>query len=180
MKQCPNCEVELVTKSIGPVEVDECEKCGGIWFDKDELRRAKDATDSDLNWLDFQIWKHAKEFTAIPSEPKCPNGHKSMVSLLYGHTAVVIDYCPTCLGTWLDKGQFKKIIDSLEDEVVTKEFSSYVKEAVREGVALVEGPGAFLSEWKGLANVLRLMQYRLFVEHPTLLSTVVSVQRMVQ
>ncbi|MEI6217775.1 MAG: zf-TFIIB domain-containing protein [bacterium] len=180
MKQCPNCNVKLMAKSIGPVDVDECEQCGGIWFDKDELREAKDATDSDLHWLNFQIWKHQKDFTAIPSEPKCPNGHKSMVSLKYGHTAVVIDYCPTCRGTWLNKGQFKKIIDSLEDEVVSKDFSGYVKEAVREGVALANGTDSLLSEWKDLVSVLRLMQYRLFVEHPTLLSTVVSVQRMVQ
>ena len=55
-------------KAIGPVEVEECERCKGVWFDKDELRQAKDITDSDLNWMDFEIWKHEDKFKAKASE----------------------------------------------------------------------------------------------------------------
>ena len=40
MKQCPKCEIGLTPKNIGYVEVDECQSCKGIWFDKDELRQA--------------------------------------------------------------------------------------------------------------------------------------------
>jgi hypothetical protein len=93
---------------------------------------------------------------------------------------VVIDYCPACRGTWLDKDEFKRIVDSLEKEVVTKSFPGYIQEAVKEGAEVLAGPEAFPSEWKDLATVLRLMQYRFFTEHPTLLTAVLSVQRAVQ
>jgi Zn-finger nucleic acid-binding protein len=180
MKQCPKCETGLSQKSAGSVEFDECEKCKGIWYGEDELRQAKDATDSDLNWLDFDIWKHQKEFTSKDSDLQCVACKVPMVSLEYGDSAVVIDYCPCCRGTWLDKGEFKRIIDSLEKEVVTKSFSDYVKEAIREGAEVVTGPESFLSEWKDFTTVLRLMQYRLFVEKPGLLSAVTGVQKTVQ
>ena len=180
MKQCPKCETELTPKSIGPVEVDECQSCKGFWFDKDELRQAKDATDSDLNWMDFEIWKHEKEFSSSPSPLHCPGCQEAMVSLEYGHSAVVVDYCTSCRGTWLDREEFKKIIDSLNEELVTKSFSGYIKEAVKDGCELLVGPETFISEWKDLATVLRLMQYRLFVESPALLNAVTDAQNIVQ
>jgi len=180
MKQCPNCQCELKPRDIGGVEVDECRECQGVWFDKDELRQAKDATDSDLSWLDFEIWKHEEDFQTTESSRKCPACGKQMASLVYGSTSVVIDYCPTCRGTWLNKGEFKKIIESLEEEVSSESFSEYVKEAVREGVELVTGHESFVSEWKDFSTVLRLMQYRLFVENPGLLSTITGAQKSVQ
>lgn len=36
---CPICLAPMTTLSTGPCDVDVCRKCGGIWFDKDELRR---------------------------------------------------------------------------------------------------------------------------------------------
>lgn len=180
MTKCPKCEAEIRPTSIGPVEVDECRNCRGIWFDQDELRQAKDATDADLNWMDFEIWKHEKEFSSKASSLRCPKCQKPMVSLEYGESAVVIDYCPACRGTWLDHDEFKKIIDSLEKDILTQSFSSYVKAAIQEGAEVVLGPETFLSEWKDFATVLRLMQYRLFVENPTLLSTMSSIQKTVQ
>ena len=41
--KCPNCKKELSEKiKIGDVKIDHCDKCGGLWFEKDELRLAKD------------------------------------------------------------------------------------------------------------------------------------------
>jgi len=180
MKVCPTCEKELSPKDIGPIEVDECRKCGGVWYDSDELRQAKDAADSDLNWMDFEIWRHEKDFRSGVSPLPCPACQKPMVRLEYGSTDVVVDYCPSCRGTWLDRGEFRRIIDSLEKELLTKSFPEYVREGVREGIEVVAGPEALLSEWRDFATVLRLMQYRLFVENPGLLSTVEGVQKTVR
>jgi Zn-finger nucleic acid-binding protein len=180
MKKCPKCDVDLTTKSIGPVEVDECPTCRGTWFDKDELRQAEDVTDSDLDWMDFEIWKHEKEFRSKASTLQCPTCHKPMASLHYGDTAVTIDYCQSCLGTWLDKGEFKKIIHAMEKEILSKPSSEYMKETLREGAEIVAHPQRFLSEWKDFVTVLRLMQYRFFAEHPTLRNTMTSMQKTVQ
>ena len=176
-KQCPICRIELKAKVIGPVEVEECRRCHGTWFETDELKRAKDATDEDLHWLDFEIWKHADQFESKASPRECPAGHEAMVSLRYGKTSVEIDFCKSCRGTWLDEGEFEKIIASLEEEVLAKSFSDYVKESLEEAREIVTGPESFLSEWKDFSTVLRLMQNRLFVEHPKLLQTILAAQK---
>lgn len=177
MKQCPKCQADLQAADIGPVAVDECRECKGVWFDPDELRQAKDATDTDLNWMDFEIWKHEDRFESKPSPRECPSCEKPMVSLIYGETEVEIDYCQSCQGTWLDSGEFEKIIDSLEKELLTKSFSEYAKESLQEAKEIITGPESFLSEWKDFTTVLRLMQYRLFVEHPRLLESILNAQR---
>ena len=180
MKQCPKCKDELIPRKIGAIEVDECQKCKGVWYDKDELRQAKDASDSDLNWMDFEIWKHEDQFKSTSCVHSCPTCMEPMVTLEYGKSKVIIDYCQSCKGIWLDKGEFKRIIDALELELLTKAFPSYIKETIQEGVEIITGSESFISEWKDFSNVLRFMQYRLFVENPRLLDTVTSVQKSIQ
>ena len=176
MKKCPKCEIDLKSKNIGVVAVDECEKCKGVWFDKDELRKAKDETDSDLGWLDFDIWKHEDQFKSDKSDVMCPACDVPTVSLKYGHTGVEVHCCTTCKGIWLDRGEFEKIVASLEDELVTKSFPDYVLASVKEASELVAGSKSFASEWKDFQSVLRLMQCRFFVERPGLLGAVTAIQ----
>ncbi|THB68891.1 MAG: hypothetical protein D6B26_00100 [Spirochaetaceae bacterium] len=33
---CPNCKIPLSNAKIGSVSLDECSRCRGIWFDKNE------------------------------------------------------------------------------------------------------------------------------------------------
>lgn len=178
MKTCPKCAGGMEAINIGPVEVDECRQCRGVWFDKDELRKAKDFTDPDLNWMNFEVWKHEDQFRTEASPLCCAACGKPMVSVNYGHTAVQIDYCPACKGIWLDSDEFKKIIHSLEQELMTKTFAEYVKESVQDAREIFAGPDSFTSEWKDLATMLRMMEYRLFVEHPSLLTAMERLQRL--
>ena len=177
MKACPECHEPLSAVTADGLAADECPTCGGVWFDSGELRLAKDATDAELNWLDFEIWQHADDFAAKASERPCPGCGAGMISLLYGDTGVEIDHCPKCRGTWLDGDEFARIIDSLEKEVNTKSLSQYLKESLQEAKEVVTGPESVLSEWKDFTTLLKLMKYRLFVENPTLLNAIISVQR---
>jgi Zn-finger nucleic acid-binding protein len=34
---CPRCNSSLTARTRGGIEIDTCEKCGGIWLDKGEL-----------------------------------------------------------------------------------------------------------------------------------------------
>lgn len=180
MKQCPKCQEELKSTMLAEVEVDECQSCKGIWFDKGELKEAKDSTDSDLNWMDFEIWKHEELFLTSASANNCPICNKPMVSIAYGETGVAVDYCEDCKGTWLQKDEFKKIIAALEDELTAKPFSEYVKDTIKEAVEIVSGSESLISEWKDFSTVLRLMEYRLFVENKTLQKAISSVQKSAQ
>ena len=171
MKNCPKCNIELKVKVIGEVDVDECESCKGIWFDMGELHHAEEIVDSNLNWIDFEIWKHPENFKAKETELSCPACGTHTMSIEYGHTGVEINYCQKCHGIWLDKDEFPKIIESLEDELANTSFSDYFHESIEEAKELVTGDKSFASEWKDFTSVLKLMQYRLFVEKPKLVET---------
>ncbi len=176
MKKCPECKVALEERVLESITVDECPACKGIWYDKDELRLAKDAADPDLTWLDFDLWKHEDEFSPSPSSLECAVCGAQMVSLEYGHTGVRIEHCPECGSNWLSKNAFEKIIAALEDELLNKSLSEYLKTTLKEGKEIVTGHESFLSEWKDFSTVLRLMEYRLMVEKPSLSGMIKSVQ----
>ena len=113
---CPRCDGSMDVKKIENVEIDECPKCKGIWFDPDELRNAKDQTDPDLNWMDFEIWKHEDRFKFGKNPIKCPKCNAEMAAIQYDKTAVEIDYCTQCQGAWLDEDEFEKIYRQLQGE----------------------------------------------------------------
>ncbi|KAA3620378.1 MAG: hypothetical protein DWQ05_00095 [Calditrichaeota bacterium] len=174
---CPVCKIELNKKSIKGIEVDECEKCEGIWCDNDELKQVKDKTDSDLNWMDFDIWKHPERFKAKSAKNHCPNCKQAMDVLDYDNTKIEIDYCKQCKGTWLDKNELENIIAALEEELLTKSVNDYVKATVEEAKELISNPESFLSEWKDFSTILRFLQYRILSLHPEIHDTMVSFQK---
>jgi uncharacterized protein len=164
MKNCPKCRTDLEEKSLGNVQVDECPNCKGVWFDHDELRRAKDFVEPDVNWLDFEIWKHPDQLRTTDSALRCPACNNVLKAINYRRSGIEIDYCDRCRGTWLDKGEFKTIIEELNREINSKTFLQYVQEAVKEGVEIATGPESFMSEWKDFTKVLYLMGLRLYVK----------------
>ena len=177
MKTCPKCIVKLDRKNIGEIEVEECHQCKGIWFERDELRQAKDTTDPDLNWMDFDIWKHHDKFTSQESPLDCPACGVKTRGIRYGSTSIEIDYCTSCEGIWLDKGEFEKIINEMEGELNTKSFGEYIVETLKEAKELVTGTEGFVSEWKDFITVVRMMKYRLFADNPKLMDALIKGQK---
>mgnify|MGYP001263651782 CR=1 FL=1 len=171
--KCPRCKaIKLNTKVLERVEIDECPSCKGIWFDQDELRQTKDNFDSDLNWMDFDIWKNRDKFKTTEHPAPCPRCEKSMLAIDYAHSGVEIDYCQHCKGVWLDGGEFGKILHNLEQELTTMSSGQYFKATLKEAADLITMKEGFISEWKDFTNVLRLMKYRVFIENPALQKSV--------
>ncbi|MFC1784929.1 zf-TFIIB domain-containing protein [Candidatus Neomarinimicrobiota bacterium] len=174
--KCPKCDIILHKKNNKGIEISECIKCEGIWFNKDELRQIKDKTDSDLNWMDFDIWKHPEKFKAISENNECPSCKSEMLILDYDKTNVEIEYCTNCSGIWIGKNGLKKIIAALENEIITKSMDDYVKATVEEAKDLLIGPESFISEWKDFTTILRFLQYRFLSDHPTIQSAISKFQ----
>jgi len=84
---------------------------------------------------------------------KCPHCNKALVAINYGNTGVEIDYCPSCKGSWLEKGEFNKIISSLTTELLSKPVSKYVKASIEEAKEILSGAEGFVSEWKDFVTV---------------------------
>ena len=174
---CPRCNIDLHKRKIKEIEIDECRKCEGMWFEKDELRQVKDKLDSDLNWMDFEIWKHPEKFKHVSRKHSCPNCSNLMDILDYDDTRIEIEYCTVCQGIWLDKDKLHKIIDALEEELVTKSLGEYVKSTLTEARELLSGQESFISEWKDFTTILRFLQYRILSLEPVIQNIIVKFQQ---
>lgn len=100
MRLCPCCKVELIPKRIPTyygryIEIDQCPKCQGVWFDKWELVESKpEEVKNLLSIIDLSL-------NCIPTT--CPNDGTSLELLKDPLIPkdILIYYCPTCLGTWV-------------------------------------------------------------------------------
>lgn len=165
---CPRCKQVLRVRQIGGVEVDQCLECGGTWFDRDELRQAKDAVEPDLNWMDFEIWQDQDCFACEAGTLDCPKCLVPMAAIRYGDTEIQIDHCLRCEGVWLDDGEFAKILEAMEAELLTKSAPDYVRASLAEAREIVGGPEGVASEWRDFLTVIRLLQYRVLEQNPRL------------
>ncbi len=164
--KCPKGDGDLKPVNFKKVRIEECASCQGMWFDRDELRRAKDSTDEDLRWLDFDVFEDKEnKYSKKPSERICPKDSIKLETLTYSDSKVAIERCSICLGIWLDHNDFKKIIVYLENKVVTESSGDYAKEMVEQFTQIINGPENLASELKDFLTVLKLAETRLGVEH---------------
>jgi uncharacterized protein len=174
--ECPVDGTKIETRTFEGVNVEECPQCGGLWFDKGEFRKAKDASEPDLSWLDFDLWSDHESMKADWSSRECPLCGKNMASISYAGTEVMVEYCTEEHGIWLDKGEFQAIIEALEAEVTTKDIPGYIASSLKEAGELLTGDEGFISEWKDFTTVVRFLQYRLLAENPKLAEFLVAFQ----
>lgn len=110
---CPNDkavmqQVKILSHYGQPIFLEQCKKCGGIWFDESELYRAKPGEAGKIELLDSEIlW--------IPSEISnsahvCPRDKGELFRFTdpYFPKGIIVERCPKCDGFWLNRGEFIK------------------------------------------------------------------------
>jgi len=154
------------------IEIDGCPNCKGIWLDKDELRKLKDKSEKDswatLRWMDDEI-EAIEKANAMPSKRECPKCKgESLISTSFGDSNILIDWCPSCQGTWLDRDEFQEIVNHLStklSKVSAADMKKNVYEEIRE---IWEGPENITSEiLDAKAAICALINISIF-EHPEL------------
>jgi Zn-finger nucleic acid-binding protein len=158
------------------MDIEECAGCGGTWFEEEELRKAKDEADPDLVWMDFEIWKHSEKFDVSVKPVRCPRCDIDMAAVEYDTTKIEVDYCLRCQGVWLDSGEFEKIIEALEGELIEKDLPDYIAASLREARQVISGPESLLSEWRDFRTVLRMLEYRVLSKNPTVARALAAIQ----
>ena len=109
MKRCPRCQLGLAEARIGPVQVDGCSACGGVWFDNAELGAVANAESNNLLALEDQFL-HGMSSPELHSQTICPNCNVKMFDFEFPHSpGVRLDACPQCKGVWADDGELKAI-----------------------------------------------------------------------
>ena len=137
---CPSCGNALDLYEFHGMKFEGCPKCKGIWLAKDELRELKNAvTGPSLRWLNDEI-DNIDKASVISTQRHCVRCKTvNMVSVIFGKTKILIDWCPQCHGQWLDRGEFQVIVDYLKDEMSTMRPKQIEKEVARDLAHALKG-----------------------------------------
>ena len=155
--ECPNDNQQLEKVLFHNVGVDYCPKCLGIWFDKDELRQAKDDKDKQLNWVDVDLWRDKARFKISHKNKHCPVCRVGLQEVGYDDSKTKVDFCKMCQGVWIDRGEFKQIINYLKNKSDYELLHHYTKNIAQELWEVFSGPEAFRSELEDFIMLLKLI-----------------------
>jgi Zn-finger nucleic acid-binding protein len=109
--KCPNCGDRLEVKQYNGIEVNQCSKCEGMWFDFKELDDLEDKIFSDDDMKGTLVWDKRT------SERICPKCNKKMAKFNYRLNDLELDYCEDMHGYWLDKGEEQRVISEMKEAV---------------------------------------------------------------
>ena len=158
---CPNDSTEMHQVKIvghygGPMIVDQCEKCGGTWFDESELFRAKQGEAERIEALNDGILRTPT--TIENSELICPRDESAMHRFADGYFPqdIVLVRCPVCHGIWLNRGIFTKYQQFRQEFMSSKKISLQDKELEERVGQLVESyeSGRSTETLRGLGEFL--------------------------
>ena len=152
--------------------MDFCPHCLGIWFEEDELRLAKDERDKSLRWLDIDLWKNKKDFEILLAPKLCPKCRLPLYEVNYGSSDIKVDLCNLCHGIWLDRGEFKKIIDYLKEKESYEALNNYLKNLSKQALEIFVGPENLRSEVLDFLAILKLLNYKIVSKHPLILEMI--------
>lgn len=112
---CPRCKTgKLQEIELDDIFIDRCLTCAGLWFDQGELEQM--ATLKEVKTIETEI---PKEVGSIQC-PRCKDTALRVKRLTADSQDVELYKCPSCLGTWLDRG----VLRISEDEQITQHIKS--------------------------------------------------------
>jgi Zn-finger nucleic acid-binding protein len=116
--KCPRDGAELARLKILGLDLDKCHACDGLWCDRGELERLRDARRSNIEESIERIYGNPRvkpgKIEGFMRCPTCPQGR--LQRQVYSFTQLVqTDRCETCLGVWLDDRELDAIIDAQKD-----------------------------------------------------------------
>ena len=174
---CPICKKYLDRAILSGVEINFCPDCLGLWFEEDELRWAKDVKDQNLRWLDIDLWKDSEKFKISPGQKLCPACRLPLYETEYDRSEIRVDVCNICYGIWLDRGEFKKIIQYLKKRADYEILNNYLKNLREEFWEIFVGPETLGEEILDFLTILKLLHYKFATQHPTLTRIISSLPK---
>lgn len=174
---CPICKKYLDRAVLSGVEINFCPKCLGLWFEEEELRWAKDVKDRNLRWLDIDLWKDEEKFKISPGQKLCPWCRLPLYETEYGDSGIKVDVCNICKGIWLDRSEFKKIIQYLKKKADKEILNNYLKNLREEFWEIFAGPEALKEEIDDFLTILKLLNYKFAVQHPNIARIIASLPK---
>ena len=165
---CPYHKAKLEKAIFNKIEVDYCPVCLGMFFNENELRLAKDEKDQDLQWLDIDLWQDKTKLKISKANLLCPECQVLLYEVGYGDSKIKVDICTVCKGVWLDRGEFKNIIDYLKDKAQYEILENYFSVFLKEVSEIFIGPEPFKEEILDVLTILKLLNYKFAAHFPTI------------
>ena len=132
---CPNDNSEMHQVSIvshygQSIILDQCEKCGGIWFDESELFRARQGEATKVESLKLEALQTPSRIES--PQLVCPRDRNKLFRFTDKHFPdnIILTRCPSCHGIWLNRGEFTKYQQVREESLHSKEKSDADKKLV--------------------------------------------------
>ena len=175
---CPDCAVPLARYRAFSIEFEGCPKCKGTWLYKHELLKLKDQVrHGSLRWMNDEV-ENVGMASARPSNRNCVKCKTTkMLAVLFGKSAVMVDWCPQCHGIWLEKREFDSIVDYLKNEADEMKPGGIRKEALDEVKRLWEGGSVDrLEELRDAHAAMWALVNASLINHPTLFALLESVR----
>ena len=164
--------VKLEKAVIAGVEVDFCPNCLGMFFEHDELQIVKDIKDQNLRWLDNDLWEDKLKLEISKANLLCPACEVPFYEVRYGDSNIKVDICTVCDGIWLDRGEFREIIQYLKQKGQQEILENYFKNLTQEIIEIFTGPESIKSEIADVLNVLKLLNYKFAAQYPTIVEII--------
>ncbi len=111
--KCPVDGTILQKVKVLTVELDKCHKCDGIWCDRGEMEKLRDAKVDKIEEVIEQKYGDP-DFTKEEKDgymqcPRC-DGRLQRYNASFLNP-VYLDRCEKCFGVWLDDGELNKITE---------------------------------------------------------------------
>lgn len=152
-RTCPRDRTLLVQETLENVTVDACPKCGGVFFDADELGRV--TGDKELARYLSRVHGGATSPMVCPA---CGN-LMDLDKVDSAEGPVELDHCTSCLGVWLDAGEMDRLVARREDALAR---GSAAKDAAAEERRYAGMPrGAAGGRFGALGEAVRNIAWRL-------------------
>lgn len=116
--------VKVMSHYDQQIDLEQCDKCGGIWFDESELYRARQGEAEKIELINAEILRNPTIIEAATLF--CPRDKAVLQQFTdkYFPQDIILERCPSCQGIWLNRGTFTKYQKYRKELIRPKEKST--------------------------------------------------------
>ncbi len=131
----------MLVGRMGPLELDVCRPCGGVWFDCDELAQLIAAGPAVVRRLAERV--PPLEPRAVPVNAPCPVCRVPLQSVEYGSMpGIRLDSCVFCEGFWMPHTTLARLAGALDGSRRWNQVNAYAVPAGAAPPPAVSAPPA--------------------------------------
>ena len=123
-RNCPQCTQLMLVGRMGPLELDVCRPCGGVWFDCGELAQLIAAGPQVVRRLLERV--PPLQPRAVPAIAPCPLCRVTLQSVEYASMpGIRLDACPFCEGFWMPHTTLERLAAALDGSRQWNQINAY-------------------------------------------------------